>query len=128
MPTPLVAPKFPIFNNKRINIQTLYNYKKILDSTSTAEEPVLSFKGDLEVQYINEAESGAYQNNRHIFPTKIQQRSTIILHARCIVQPHGQVYPGDAVETKNYWSWELMAESLPLDYDPNVDLAIVGRR
>lgn len=122
-----MAPKSPIFNNRRIKVQTITDYDRILDSArSTPEEPFLSYKGDLEIQYINEAEPGTYQRNRKIFPAKIQQRSTLILHKPCTIEPHGQVYPPDAIETKNYWSWELMAESLPLDYDPNADLAITG--
>lgn len=124
-----MTPRSPIFNNKRIKVPTLINYNRILDSVrSTPDAPVLSFEGDLEVQYINEAESGPYQQNRKIFPEKIQQRSTLILLKTCTIEAHGQVYPNDAVETKNYWSWELMAESLPFDYDPSVDLAITGGR
>lgn len=120
-----MAPRSPIFNDRRIKVQTITNYKRILDSArSTPEEPFLSYKGDLEVQYINEAEPATYQHNRKIFPAKIQQRSTLILHKPCTIEPHGQVYPPDAIETKNYWSWELMAESLPLDYDPEADQAI----
>ncbi len=123
----LMAVRSPIFRNKIIGIKTITNYNRILDSArSTPEEPLFTFKGDLEIQYTNEAEPTAYQHNRHIFPTKIQQRSTILLHKECIILAHGQVYPPDAIETKNYWSWELMAESLPLDYDPNGDLAVVG--
>jgi hypothetical protein len=121
-----LTPRSPVFNNRRIRMLTITNYNRILDSArSTPEESVLSYKGDLEVQYINEAEPGAYQHARHIFPDKVVQRSTLILHKPCVVQQPGNVYPADAVETKNYWSWELMAESLPLDYDPAVDQAIV---
>jgi len=117
----------PIFKNKLIEIKTINNYNRILDSVaSTPEEPHLSFKGDLELQYINEPEPTAYQHSHNIFPMKIQQRSTIILHKPCVILAHGQVYPADAIETKNFWSWELMAESLPLDYDPAVDEAIAG--
>ena len=124
----IMTPRSPIFNDRRIKIQTITNYDKILDSTrSRPEEPFLSFKGDLEIEYINEAEPTAYQHNRKIFPSKIQQRSTVILHKPCTIEPNGQVYPPDAIETKNYWSWELMAESLPLDYDPAADVTILGK-
>jgi hypothetical protein len=123
----ILRPRSPIFDDRRIKILATINYNRILDSIrSTPEEPLLSFRGELEIQYINEAEPGAYQNNRKIFPTKIQQRSTVLLLKPCIIQRHGQVYPADAIETKNYWSWELMAESLPLNYDPEVDMEIVG--
>ena len=122
----VMTPRSPVYNNRTIRMHTIRNYNRILDSIrSTPEQPVLSFKGDLEIKYIMEAESYAYQQNRRLPPGKNVQQSTIILHKPCIIQPHGQVYPQDAVETRNYWSWELMAESLPLDYDPDEDLKIM---
>jgi hypothetical protein len=123
----LKTPRSPVYNNKRIKIQTITDYNRILDTlNSTPEQPVLSFKGDLEITYINEAETYAFQVNRKSTIGKSLQSSTIILHKPAMVQSHGQVYPQDAVETRGYWSWELMAESLPLDYDPALDLKITG--
>lgn len=121
-----IAVRSPVFKT-RLEIKTISNYNRVLDSTtSTPEEPHLSFKGELEIQYIKELEPSAYQHHRLALPTKIQQRSTVVLLKPCIILAHGQVYPGDAVETRNYWSWELMAESLPLDYDPDDDLKILS--
>lgn len=124
-PDSTMGPRSPVFNNKVIKVLSLKDYRQILDSArSTWEEPVLSYKGDLQIQYINEAEPYAYQTNRHLWPGKNLQTSTIILLKPCIIESLGQVYPQDAIETKHYWTWELMAESLPLNYDPAKDLAI----
>ena len=124
------APRSPIYNNKRIRMPTITNYNRILDSLSLVEnpeEPLLNFQGELELQYIMEAESNDYQTNRGQRTEKIPQRSMIKLHKPAIVQSHGQIYPQDAIETKGYWSWELMAESLPLDYQPDADEKLVNK-
>lgn len=125
-----LTPRSPIYNDKKIKVLTITNYNRILDSLSlikTPEQPLLRFKGDLEIQYIMEAETYDYQVNRHIFPAKTMQRSTIILRKPAIVQSHGQTYPQDAIETKGYWSWELIAESLPLDYETDNDQKIASQ-
>jgi hypothetical protein len=125
----LMAPRSPIYNNRRIKMLTITNYNRIFDSLNLVlhpQQPLLTYKGELEIQYINEAEPYAYQSNRQIRAEKIPQRSTMILRRPAIVQAFGHVYPPDAVETKGYWSWELMAESLPLDYEPANDIGIMS--
>ena len=125
----VMIPRSPVFSNRRIRMHTITDYDRILDSLSVAinpAEPLLKFDGDLEIQYIMESEPYAYQSNRGIKPGKTLQFSTIILRKPAIVQPHGQVYPQDAIETRGYWSWELIAESLPLDYEPDGDLDILS--
>lgn len=113
---------------KKVKVRTLYSYDHILDSaTSTPEEPVLKYSGDLDVQYMHEI--FGYQYIRHRRPgadPRAPQASRVKLNTPAIVQPNGQLYPQDAVEMQDYWSWELIAERLPLDYDPANDLAIVG--
>jgi len=89
---------------------------------------VLTFKGELEVKYIMESEPYSYLTSRHLFSSvgsKKPQVSRVMLHGSALVQHDGQIYPPDAIETIGYWSWELMAENLPFDYDPAVDAGLV---
>jgi hypothetical protein len=124
-----MTPRSPIYNNRRIKMHTITNYNRILDSVNLAlrpDLPLLNFKGELEVQYIMESEPYSYQSNRQMRSEKIPQRSSIILRRPAIVQPFGHLFPPDAIETKGYWSWELIAESLPLDYEPGPDIETLG--
>lgn len=121
------TPRSAIYNYKPIKVHTLVNYNRILDSlTSTPEQPVLKFKGELDIQYIHEAESSSYQQARHHGYGKNPQVSQVKLLKPCIIQLNGQVYPLDGIETSGYWSWELVAESLPLNYDPEADEELTG--
>lgn len=122
----LKTPRTPIFNDRRIKISTINNYNRVIDSLSSPQSPLLKFDGELEVQYIMEAESNAYQVNRSLRSEKKPQLSQMILLKPAVIQPHGQLYPQDAIETRGYWSWELMAESLPLDYQPVEDEKLVS--
>lgn len=123
------SPRSALFNYKRYRVFTLTNYNKVIDSLSSPDEPVLKFKGDLQIDYIHETESNDYQSSRHRGWGKKPQQSQIkLLRDSAVVQPNGQIYPPDAVETSGYWSWELMSEALPLDYEPEDDIKISGFR
>jgi hypothetical protein len=124
----VMAPRSPIYN-RRIKMHTIVNYDRILDSaTSTLEQPVLKYDGDLEVKYIMEPESRAYQKAyRKIVGKSVQISVMKLLNGSAIVQSNGQPYPLDALETSGYWSWELMAENLPTDYTPDDDLKLIGQ-
>jgi hypothetical protein len=124
--TPLAA----LYNYRRYKISTLTNYNKILDSlTSTPETPVLKFTGELRVDYIHEGESHDYQLTRHRGYSKTPQISQVkLLRDSAVIQANGQIYPPDAIETSGYWSWELMSEALPLDYEPDDDIKLTGFR
>lgn len=116
-----------IYNYRRLKTNTITNYNKILDSVkSTPQEPILSFAGDLQIQYIHEIESFNYITNRHREAGKHPQISQIKLLKPAVVQPNGQLYPADAIETSGYFNWELVAEDLPLDYDPEEDIKLTG--
>jgi hypothetical protein len=118
----------PLFHNEKIKMPTIHD-KRIIDSVkSTNEHTVLSFSGELEIIYALEAESYLFQKYRNQKKSgfTVPQISILkLLKDDVIVEQNGQLHPEENLETKGYWSWELMAESLPLDYDPAEDLRIV---
>lgn len=124
-----VSTRAAIYNYKRYKVSTVTNYNKLLDSLrSTPEEPILNFTGDLQIQYVHEAEGFNYQSNRYRPYGKNPQTSHMKLLKPAVIQQNGVLYPADAVETSGYWSWELVAEALPLDYDPEDDIKLTGFR
>ncbi len=113
----------PFFNNRPMKLPIVY-YDKILDSVrSTPTQPVLSFPGNLEISYVKELESWEYQRIRFGSQVVLKsfQRSQLFLQKPgFIVEPNGQVFMEDIL-SKLYWSWELVGDSLPVDYDPEED-------
>jgi hypothetical protein len=110
---------------KGLPVGTINNYYKIL-SDSLKPELVLRYKGILEVQYVGEIETRQYQLHRSSGIKKTPQWSAIKLNSPAVIQPDGQPFPVTALQFGGYWSWELMSETLPLDYEPTEDLAIVN--
>jgi hypothetical protein len=111
--------------NKKITVHTINNYKRILDTLrSTATRPVLRFTGQLEVKYLHEAESSAYvrvREGRSPGFTRPQRSRLTLLSDDVSIEPNGTIIPEENVETVGYWSWEMVAESLPIDYYPDED-------
>jgi hypothetical protein len=106
-------------------VGTINDYNKIItDSLKT--DLIMRFKGMLEVQYLDEIETRQYQLYRSKPIEKTPQWSAIKLNSPAIIQPDGQPYPVNALQFGGYWSWELMSETLPLDYEPTEDLALVN--
>jgi hypothetical protein len=116
----------PVFPNKKMRVPIVY-YNKILDSVqSTPTQPILSFQGNLEITYVNERESLEYQrirNSTQVGFKQFQRSQIFLLKPGFIVEPNGQIYMEDIL-SKVYWSWELVADSLPFDYDPEEDLKL----
>jgi hypothetical protein len=119
----LMRPRSMLFNNRRIKIASIVDYSKIIDSTATKRS--LRFSGPLEISYINEGESVIFQRTMKIRVRKAIQVSYIKLFAPAEILPDGRTQPVNASQVGGYWSWELMSESLPLDYDPAADQEIV---
>lgn len=119
----------PVFQNKKTRVPIVY-YDKILDSIrSTPTQPVLSFQGNLEITYANEPESLEYQrirNGTQVGFKQFQRSQIFLLKPGFIVEPNGQIYMEDIL-SKVYWSWELVAESLPFDYDPEEDRKLLSK-
>ena len=121
--------KSPLFHNKKLKLPIVY-YDKILDSIkSRPDQPVLSFQGNLEIKYVNEYESLDYQKNRNTNQMgfkNFQSSQLFLLKPGFIVEPNGQVFMEDIL-SKLYWSWELVADSLPFDYDPEDDRKLFSK-
>lgn len=115
--------------NHEVQIKTLNGYKDIIDSRlSKKDQPVLNYNVPLEVLYIHEQESYAYQSHRGLALKRRVQYSELKSKQPGFVLPDGRIYPVEATEASGYWSWELMSEALPLDYDPAEDLKLLGRK
>ena len=113
----------PVFQKGKVKMPIVY-YNKILDSVrSTPTQPILSFQGNLEITYVNERESLEYQrirNSSQVGFKNFQMSQLFLLKPSFVVEPNGQIYMEDIL-SKVYWSWELVADSLPFDYDPEED-------
>lgn len=111
-----------LFNKNNLPQQTL-KYKHILDSTlSTRVHPLLSFNNLLEVTYVNEAEPFAYfkrnQKPNDVFRATPQVSTISLLRPNITIESDGQYFDAAGIHYKGYWSWELVAEDLPVDYTP----------
>jgi hypothetical protein len=99
----------------KISTDSVYSF---LSGCST-----LFFKDVLAVEYMKEKESRNYPRSQNNF-----QLSHFKLLEPVTVEPSGDVYPISAVEFRGYWSWELMAEMLPLDYEPQDDIKLLEKK
>ncbi len=87
---------------------------------STKTQVVVSFQGLLQVTYTKEKEPFSYQYS--LYPTqkfyiKSPQVSLIkLVQPNVTVEADGHFYETDGLVAQGYWSWELLAEMLPLDY------------
>lgn len=108
------------YNYKKIDVRTLLDSKRLLDSTSTDGNKIMNFNGDLQVNYIHETQSKSYQTYTGT-SGKVVQTSLVRTVKPANFQSDGSVLPADAVQVRGYWSWELVAENLPLNYNPADD-------
>ncbi len=118
----------PIYGKHRIKIPTIAHYNRLLDSTSS--KTLLAFQGNLEVKFYHEQESlrAPSVTPGRVVSSVVPQTSRMrLLRPKPEVQPNGLVFPPDGVETQGHWGWDLMAESLPSDYDPTEDLLLTGK-
>ena len=123
----VMNPRSKLFNDMRIKIPSIVNYNVLLDTVkSTQTTPILKFSTPLEVNYIHEGESVVFQKTMRVRVRKEIQTSYIKTRAPAELLPDGRTYPVSATQISGYWSWELMSESLPLDYDPAEDVKIVA--
>jgi hypothetical protein len=114
----------PILGKKYIEAYTITDYKRVIDNS------ILKYSGILEVKYLYEAESPKYQQQTYHsgIREKKPQTSQLELFKPALVSSAGTIYPVDAAEMHGYWSWDLVSESLPLDYDPEEDLKILKKK
>jgi hypothetical protein len=114
----------PILRNRYVEAYTITDYQRVIDNS------ILKYSGILEVKYLYEAESPKYQQARNFsgIREKNPQTSQLELFKAALVSSAGTIYPVDAAEMHGYWSWDLVSESLPLDYDPEEDLKILKKK
>lgn len=117
--------KSKVFKNE-LRLPTIVNYTQLIDSDTLKPNVVLRFKNALQVVYVNETEPKLYQINSRKLVKKTLQSSMISMMSPAIIQPDGQPVPVNAVQFSGYWGWELMAETLPLDYEPEEDMKLTG--
>ena len=106
--------------------QTLHE-KSLLDTLrSTPTRTVVAFDGLMQVTYTQEREPLNYQKTRPLrdHGYQIQPQTSLIqmLVPSVMVEPSGHFYDPRGILSKQYWSWEIIAEELPLDYDPRQDI------
>ncbi|WP_339813988.1 carboxypeptidase-like regulatory domain-containing protein [uncultured Imperialibacter sp.] len=118
-----------VFNKKHAEFYT-QRYSSIMDTVnSTPELPLLSFDKILEVRYVGKKESYKYQRARRASSQIGYDRPLTsfltLLKPSVSVQSDGQFFSSKDIYCQGYWTWELMANALPLDYYPDSPTAII---
>ena len=118
-----------VFNKKHAEFYT-QRYSSIMDTVnSTPELPLLSFDKILEVRFVGKKESYQYQRARRASSQIGYDRPLTsfltLLKPSVSVQSDGQFFPSKDIYCQGYWTWELMANALPLDYYPGGPTSIV---
>lgn len=113
-----------LISSKKLIELPMANYKTLIDSVrSTPTEPVIVFTGLIQVIYTKEKESYEFQRERRAredINKEVFQRSLLrMLVPSFTVEPNGQFWPPHSFRAEGYWTWELLADDLPFDYDPN---------
>lgn len=118
---------FPsLANNKRLISLPMASYKVLLDSVrSTATQPVIAFTDLIQVTYTKEREPITFQQarRRSTYGHEVVPQSSLIrtLKPAVTVEANGQFWPPTGIRSEGYWSWELVADDLPFDYEPDVN-------
>ncbi|MEO8474278.1 MAG: hypothetical protein ABI477_18900, partial [Chryseolinea sp.] len=114
---------------RMMRVPTIWGYDKILDALSTDSNQMIAFEGQLEIVYVHERQYSGYMASRgtaRIGTTLPQKSRIILLGPRITIEPDGQILNDEELfMTQGYWSWELVSESLPYDYNPADDLSII---
>jgi len=97
--------------------------ERLLDTLrSTPTQPIVSFQGLMQVTYTREPESTHYQRARplaeHGYRIRPQTSVIQLIQPSIAIEPSGHFYDPQGILCKDYWSWEVIAEELPLDYEP----------
>lgn len=110
-------------NAKRWVSLPMAAYKHLLDTVrSTAIQPVVAFTGLIQVIYTKEKEPYEYQRMHRstLYGNRDGFQKTLMhmLESTITVEANGQFWPPRGIRNQGYWAWELMADELPFDYDP----------
>lgn len=96
---------------------------RLLDTLrSTPTHPTVAFSGVRSVTYTREREPLDYQKTRalreHGFRIRPQTTLLRMTVPNVVIEPSGHFYDPQGITYEGYWGWELIAENLPLDYEP----------
>jgi hypothetical protein len=101
---------------------TLTNAHLLDTVRSTALQPVVAFTDLIHVIYTKEKESFDYQRRHRLSPCgnndAFQKTLIRMLEPSATVEASGQFWPPRSIRGQGYWAWELMADDLPFDYNP----------
>lgn len=114
-------------NRKKLIELPMASYKTILDSVrSTPLVPVVQFTDLIQVTYTKEPEPDAFQRIRRPLainnPALFQHSLIRMLTTGLTLEPNGQFWPPHGFRSEGYWAWELVADELPWEYDPDEPL------
>lgn len=106
----------------RYLIRDTLQYAQILDlGLSTTVRSRLQFQDLLQVTYLRETEDPGYLKMQRPFgpPPKASGTQTSVVHLQdsfIEIEANGNYYEPLGILVEGYWSWEKIAELLPLDY------------
>ncbi|MVM40921.1 hypothetical protein GO730_29885 [Spirosoma sp. HMF3257] len=106
----------------RVLLPDTLSADKLIDTDqSTNGQTVVSFQGTMQVVYFYELESFDYQQT-HSPPKEGYLKSPQLSIMRMtspsvVIEPDGHFYDPLGILFEWYWSWELVSEMLPFDYE-----------
>ncbi|SOD90593.1 carboxypeptidase-like regulatory domain-containing protein [Spirosoma fluviale] len=117
-------------NPKRLVSLPMAAYRHFLDTVrSTALQPVVTFTDLIQVIYTKEREPYEYQRTQRSSPytnsDAFQKTLIRMLEPSVTVEASGQFWPPRSIRSQGYWAWELMADDLPVDYNPEESITTI---
>ena len=96
---------------------------RLLDTLrSTPTRPVVAFAGVVQVTYTREPEPVDYQRTlpfaEHGHRVRPQTSFVRMTKPEVTLEPDGRFYDPHGVRSQGYWSWGVIADELPFDYEP----------
>lgn len=112
--------------NTRILIKKVLPVDSLIDAdSSSATTTMLKFRSLIQVTYLKEKEEFEYVRSRKPLVTNLDHVGQVsVLHMltpHVLVEANGNFYEPLGVLFEGYWSWEKVAEMLPLNYEPDPD-------
>jgi hypothetical protein len=112
-----------LINPKKVVPLPMAPYKILLDTVhSTVLHPVIAFPDFVQVTYTKEKEPYEFQRARrsakYDFDIVFQTSLIRMLEPSATVEANGQFWNPHSIRSEGYWAWELIADDLPFDYNP----------
>ena len=107
----------------RVLVKKILPVDSLIDAdSSSASSTMLKFRPLIQVTYLKEKEEITYARTRMPLATNLDRVGQVsILHMTAphvLVEPNGNFYEPLDLFFEGYWSWEKVAELLPLNYEP----------